>query len=170
MAGFPSPGSRESPLAGLLQCALLEMPNAPCLADIRAALSATVTVALAYERHQISPDTEIPLHRILMVRHCVLHDLLSIDDLRPLTGTNGTEVALPALEIIHDLAKLSALSFMVLDLHPVMRGHGPHEQLESRLRFTIKQASRTTLDTRLSKLYRCARNLHSRLVAEAPQP
>jgi hypothetical protein len=170
MVGFPSPGSRQSPLAGLLQSALLEMPNAPCLADIRAALSATVAVALAYERHREDSDTEVPLHRILMVRHCVLHDLLSIDDLRPLAGTEGVDVPQPALEIIHDLAKLSALSFMVLDLHPLMRGHGPHEQLESRLRFTIKQASRATLDTRLSKLHRCAQNFHSRLLAEAPQP
>jgi hypothetical protein len=135
------------------------------LAELKSMLRNVVTITLAYEKYKAFEPSAPTLHAILMARHCVLHDLLTIgDSLSHQTDLKYEEWS-PDEATLYDLAWLATLSYMVLDLHPCTRGPGPHELLAERLEHVIKRAQEQDLQYYHAVLYQWADDLRQRLNA-----
>lgn len=150
-----------------LQLLVPQLPNKSRLNRLNTLLHETLLITLAYEQYQRYDPRAPTLRNILMARHCVLHDLLTLGDSQKSKVTNGDNSQCGYEDLIYDLAWLSVLSYMVLDLHPLMRGPGPHEELCRRLTVTINNAFRARLQTNQLVLFEWANELRKRLLEPA---
>lgn len=154
---------RVSRLCHPLQLLLPHLPPLPRFAELKGILQDVVSITLAYEQYENFEHSATSLNTILMARHCVLHDLLTVGDAAALSRTAPSSEWAPGESIHYDLTWLSSLSYMALDLHPCTRGPGPHELLAVRLNDVIARARRHDLHLRQPVLYQWAIDLQSRL-------
>ena len=127
-------------------------------------LNQVLLVTLAYEQFQRGDKRATSLRNILMARHCVLHDLLTLGDYASQKISDTEEEPILHEGATYDLAWYSVLSYMVLDLYPLGRGVGPHDLLFGRLEKAIQDASRIRLHYQQPMLFKWASELLVRLV------
>lgn len=154
---------RASRMCQPLQLLLPHLPRSPQLAKLNGILQDIVTVTLAYEQYECFEPSAASLNTIMMGRHCVLHDLLTIGDAAASNGTVPPPNWLPGEGTLYDLTWLTTLSYMALDLFPCTRGPGPHELLAVRLNDVITRAQRNDLHLRQPVLCQWANELQIRL-------
>lgn len=154
---------RVSRMCHPLQLLLPHLPASRRFSELKGILQDVVSVTLAYEQYENFEPSAASLNTILMARHCVLHDLLTIGDAAALNRTAPSPNRLPGESTHYDLTWLSSLSYMALDLHPCTRGPGPHELLAVRLNDVIARARRHDLHLRQPALYQWAIDLQGRL-------
>lgn len=147
-----------------LQILLPHLPHSPQFNELKSILQNVIVVTLAYEKYEGFETSAPALHSILMARHCVLHDLLSIGDAASPGHTTPTFQWASGDQTLYDLTWLAVLSYMVLDLFPCTRGPGPHEALTERLGNVILRAQEYDLHFRHPVLCQWATELRDRLM------
>lgn len=160
---FHSEDERVSRMCQSLQALLPKLPSSPQFIPLKSILQDVIAITLAYEKYEVFEPSAPILRDILMARHCVLHDLLTVGDAEA-QNTNkevGNQTSDEA--VLYGLTWLSALSYMLLDLYPITRGPGPHELLAERLHKTLVRTREQGLDFCQPLLYQWAINLLSRL-------
>jgi hypothetical protein len=146
-----------------LQLILPHLPNSPRFAKLKDILENVVKITMSYEMYEIFEPNAPALRNILMARHCVLHDLLTIGDATT-PRAKADRHDLPSGEETHyELTWLCTHAYMVLDLFPCTRGPGPHELLSERLHTIIPRAQQQGIDVRQSLLYHWSTELLHRL-------
>lgn len=143
-----------------LRLLLPRLPADPLVAPLQKVMTNILNISIAYERYQHN-DQRATIREIIMARHNVLHDLLVCGLVR---NADDWDAAAPDTVAIFELAWLSTLSYIALDLRPVCRDFGPHEMLAERLSSAIPNAIRTSLHVRQPVLFEWANELLSRLV------
>ena len=148
-----------------LQVLVPDLPDDVPFIQLKSMLRNVILITLAYEKYEAFEPSAPALSSILMARHCVLHDLLSIGDSLAYMNNEAGTTWLPNQTTLYDLAWLAILSYMVLDLHPCSRGPGPHELLAERLDGVLLRAQRQNLHFHQPNLYQWGTDLESRLAA-----